>query len=399
MRATTTITTLLIFLFLGLTGCGTVWTTFGLPNLAVLEKDVTSQGARSVLLNAKDFEKIDLIAELYGVDCDKLETNHDKLETNHGKGGTESDKQRALSDEKRALSDEKRALSDEKRALSDKQRALSDKQRAVSDDGTLSDQEKALSDEKRALSDKQRDLSDKERALSDQERIKICGEKEKKNTKKTQEENTEENTEKNAKNLAKAFAFFNERTDKNTKRRRNAIQERILSASMQRCGEFKNFLRQLQTETDFFLGSAATTLGGLGAIFTPLSTVRALSGAAGIMSGIRAEFNESFFYNQMVHVITKGIDSRREDIYKKIRDEQEKDLEKYPIQAAVKDAIKFHESCSTIVGFQVAGDAIQQTRDPGLKQFQKVFKDLQGTTITINESGLTIKNSGEKNGE
>ena len=282
MRATTTITALLIFLFLGLTGCGRgpLWTALGLPKLAISDENVTSQGAEP-LLDIENFEKIDLIAELCGIKDDK--------------------------------------------------------------DGP--------------------------------QRPKICEEK---NGKENGEKTVEEKAEENAKNLAKAFAFFNKKSaeakkpeEDNTIRRRNGIQERILAASMQRCGEFKNFLRQFQTEMGFGLGAAATTLGGLGAIFTPLSTVRALSGAAGIMSGIRAEFNESFFYNQMVHVITQGIDARRAELYKKIKCRQDDPLTTYPIQAAVKDAVEFHQSCSTIVGFQVAGNAIQQTKDPGLKRLKE----------------------------
>ena len=68
-------------------------------------------------------------------------------------------------------------------------------------------------------------------------------------------------------------------------------------------------------------------------------------------------------------------------------------MKDYPIQAAVKNAVEFHESCSTIVGFEVAEDAIQQTRDPGLK-LEKFFEDFEPETTVILEdskSKLEIK--------
>lgn len=194
-------------------------------------------------------------------------------------------------------------------------------------------------------------------------------------------ETTNSSVDKARKELAEAFEVFNKY---GTSERRNAIQERILTASKLRCGRFKNHLRRFQAEMNFGLGSVTTILGGLGAIFTPASTVRALSGSAAITSGVRAEFNENFFYTLATHVITEGIDAKREEIYAKIKQRQKNESRKtYPIQAAVKDAVEYHESCSTIVGFVAAGEAIVENRNPGLKQFKKVFDDLQSGSLTI----------------
>jgi len=86
--------------------------------------------------------------------------------------------------------------------------------------------------------------------------------------------------------LARAFANFNTRPDNpGNKRRRNGIQERILASSDKLCGDYKMLLRQQQATYNFLVGSGATVLGGLGAIFTHVNTVRALSGAAAILSG------------------------------------------------------------------------------------------------------------------
>ena len=109
--------------------------------------------------------------------------------------------------------------------------------------------------------------------------------------------------------LAKGFAKFYEgigSDEDKGKLRRNAIQDRILGASKQRCGHYKNLLKALDARTNTILGIVTTALAGAGAIFTPANTVRALSGTAAIISGSRAEFNENYFANQTIQACLSG---------------------------------------------------------------------------------------------
>ena len=192
-------------------------------------------------------------------------------------------------------------------------------------------------------------------------------------------------------NLARAFKWFNE--GGGDKRRRNGIQERIIAASNQRCGEYKNFLRQFEAEGNFFLGTATTTLAGLGAVFTPAATVRALAGAAAITSGIRAEFQEDFFYTLATHVITEGIDAKREEIYKALGKRQDEEVIKYTIQAAVNDAVQYHSACTTIVGSQAASEAIRQAKNPGLERLIELKGGIDKLTGQEIKLTLSVPNS------
>lgn len=176
--------------------------------------------------------------------------------------------------------------------------------------------------------------------------------------------------------IEQAFAAFYE--DKNElELRRNRVQERLLAASNQRCNEYKQFIKQINTQTGFILGSLATTLAGVGAILTPASTVRALAGSAAITSGIRAEFQQDYFANLAVEVITKGIDARRKAIYEEIlkRREAAKDIKEYPVKAAVKDAIFYHGACGLLAGLEEAGTSIERARDPGLNTLNEMFEE------------------------
>src|SRR5262249_39567241 len=97
--------------------------------------------------------------------------------------------------------------------------------------------------------------------------------------------------------------------------RRNSIQERILAASAQRCGRYKRFLKQYEGESNFLLGGLTTALAGAGALISPVIAARALSGSAGVTSGVNAEFNDKLFAKLSVQVLTKAIEARRKAIY------------------------------------------------------------------------------------
>lgn len=96
--------------------------------------------------------------------------------------------------------------------------------------------------------------------------------------------------------------------------RRNSIQDQIMAVSEKSCTQFKISINDRITKANFAFGSIATTLAGLGAIFTDPATARGLSGASAIISGINAEYNESYLQSLTVKVITAGIDSKRAEI-------------------------------------------------------------------------------------
>jgi hypothetical protein len=155
--------------------------------------------------------------------------------------------------------------------------------------------------------------------------------------------------------------------------RRNRVQEHILAASNQRCGEYKSFLKQIDAGTNFFLGSLTTIFGGAGAIFTPQNTIRALSGAAAMTSGIRSEYNEDYFASQTIQVLTNGFEEKRKELYKDMLARRSTDMTNYPVEAAIKDSIEYHASCSLISGLEYAALSIGRVNDPGLKTMQNAL--------------------------
>jgi len=162
------------------------------------------------------------------------------------------------------------------------------------------------------------------------------------------------------------FAMRYRDTDLAGRARRSEIQERMLAASDQRCNDFKTLLQKKFSNVSFNTGVASAALSVAATIVTPLNTSKALSGLAGISSAYRAEYNQAYFANAAVQVVVAGIDSRRRTAYEQILHARNEPLGTYPLEAAVKDAIRYHGLCSTVSGLQEAGEAVRYYNEPGI---------------------------------
>ncbi len=205
------------------------------------------------------------------------------------------------------------------------------------------------------------------------------------------EKDVGEKDEYTSKELEDAFDKFYSDTPENKKKlNRNRIQERILAASQERCEEYVQFIDKQDANTNLWLGSLTTLTGGLGAIFTPVSTVRALSGTAAILNGGRAEFNETYFASKTIEVIRGGIESRRNELYTTIKTNQEKEISNYTVEAAIKDAVQFHGACSLSAGLEKITEALERVDNPGLKGAQHTLELSQKLAETMDNNGRLL---------
>lgn len=155
--------------------------------------------------------------------------------------------------------------------------------------------------------------------------------------------------------------------------RRNQLQHRIILASNVACDEYKRHLLSTQAQTNFLLGSLTTATAGLGAVFTDPATVRGLSGAAAILSGVRAEYNDAFFRRLVAEAITKGINIERDAVYDEIDKYQSRSLARYTVEAALADAIQYNARCTLIAGLENLEKSQEFFRDPGLKRLLELY--------------------------
>lgn len=170
---------------------------------------------------------------------------------------------------------------------------------------------------------------------------------------------------------------------------RNSVQDKILAVATSRCNVFKTYLRRQQSDTNFFLGSATTVAGVLGAVLPGVKDSRNLAGLAGIFSGVQAEYNQAYYSNLASHVIVQGIELRqnrmREELLKKRRD---MDIDACSMEAAINDAIAIDGTCSTLAGLMEAQESIREIERPGLGMASrtlasvKALGELQSSTLS-----------------
>lgn len=169
------------------------------------------------------------------------------------------------------------------------------------------------------------------------------------------------------------------------RQRRNRVQGRIIAASDAACDRYKRSLNALFSDANFRFGTAATTAGGLGAIFKGEDTARALAGIAGIISGVRAEYNDAYFRNKVVEVLTKAMDIVRKKRLDEIRRRESLLLLDYTVEDAIADAIQYNASCTLIAGLQETQESLQTVSDPGLKWLARTFGGAESNEAATNQ--------------
>lgn len=180
-------------------------------------------------------------------------------------------------------------------------------------------------------------------------------------------------------------------------RHRNAVQDRIMSVSTSRCNVFKTYLRRQQSDTNYLLGSATTVAGVLGAILPGANASRNLAGTAGIFSGIQAEFNSSYYSNLAAHVIVQGIELQQQRLLSQLmKDRSSRSLTDYGMEAAIKDALYFDGTCSTVAGLIEAAESIKEVSNPGLPRAAEVIASVKAmnTIAQVDKIG-TLAQTGE----
>lgn len=193
-------------------------------------------------------------------------------------------------------------------------------------------------------------------------------------------------------------AFRESRENPETKRlHRNSVQDRILSVSTSRCNVFKTFLRRQQADSNFWLGSAATVAGVVGALVSAPLATRHWAGAAGILSGVQAEFNSTYYSNLAAHVIVQGIESHQNRLLAQlVAERQTKSIDDYSMEAAIRDAIHFDGTCSTVVGLVEASDSIKEAANPGLPRAMQVIGAVKATAEVLKTDNFkAMVDSGE----
>lgn len=143
--------------------------------------------------------------------------------------------------------------------------------------------------------------------------------------------------------------------------RRNDLQDRIIAASNQRCGTFLRVLVSSKSQTQMGWGGFATLLSGAASVVTPASAARALAAGSTVSNAYLSLYNEAYFNNLTVNVISAGISKQREGLLQYMTEERKKSLSNYPVNRAIADALTYHSACNIITGLEAAATATKSS--------------------------------------
>ena len=146
-------------------------------------------------------------------------------------------------------------------------------------------------------------------------------------------------------------------TQAQLKYRRNDLQDRIIAASNQRCGTYLRVLMSSKSQNQMGMGSLTTLLSGAATVTTPISAARLLTAGSTVTSGVMGVYNEAYFNNLTVNVISAGIAKHREGLLQYMDAGRGKDMKAYPVNRAIADALSYHEACNIVTGLQAASSA------------------------------------------
>jgi uncharacterized protein YceK len=150
------------------------------------------------------------------------------------------------------------------------------------------------------------------------------------------------------------------------KYRRNELQERIIAASNQRCGAYIRMLTSSKAQTKTSWNSLSLLLSGAAAVVTHTTTAQALAAGSTASTGILSTYNEAYYNDLSLSVIADGISKKRDSIMANLKQQKNKSLLDYPVNAAISDALSYHAACNIVAGMEAASTALKEVTHPAL---------------------------------
>ena len=172
---------------------------------------------------------------------------------------------------------------------------------------------------------------------------------------------------------------------------RNSVQDRLIASSNAICRDYKNYLKKSHAATNVAFGSLATIFGGVGAIVTSATPARLFAGAASVVTGVRAEVNQSMYSMLAIEIVTKAIDKGRQEILREIDTSQRKSIDNYSIERALGDAEEYHTRCSLLSGLQEASAAVAKSSAADMENMSQTLEKMgQSAKIQIGKRNFDL---------
>lgn len=157
-----------------------------------------------------------------------------------------------------------------------------------------------------------------------------------------------------------AIVTFNANEPATQKLLRNQIQDRLKVSADQLCDEYKANVIRKQARGNFWLGTTSLFLGTTGALVKGIDAARSLSGSAAFFTGIRSEYNQDFYLDQTIAVISKAIDKRQIELYQSFKPSRDLEVSDYTVIRAINDISNYHAACSLHSAISFTDKAVEK---------------------------------------
>lgn len=149
---------------------------------------------------------------------------------------------------------------------------------------------------------------------------------------------------------------------------RNRITASLISESIQICAQHLNGIYGNEAAFNISSGGLATLSSAFAAISSG-GTASLLSAISTTASGGRALVNETVYKNMITTAVATKITEDRQQRANEILSKSQKPTSEYPIESAIIDALRFHESCSFRNGLELAlKEGTQTTKETKISQ-------------------------------
>jgi predicted small secreted protein len=146
---------------------------------------------------------------------------------------------------------------------------------------------------------------------------------------------------------------------------RDAFVEQWMARSDYLCRQFKDKIIRSARDSKLGTDVLTTLLAGLATIFTPVSTIRPLAGAATIVSGAGAAVETDVFAQQAGEVIASAIQTARENQANQIEHNLSFNTKVYNIYRAQRDVVEYHNMCSLETALNQIRSSLKATSPDG----------------------------------
>lgn len=145
---------------------------------------------------------------------------------------------------------------------------------------------------------------------------------------------------------------------KSCKYQRNLLIGDLIAISDGMCENHMKTILGNEATTNIITGTFTNAFSGAATITTGAIAKSILAGLAFFSNSERSLINETVYKSVLVPAIIKKINeirlNERNTLIKKYEDNKNADYEDYPVSFAIADIIKYHQTCSFMVGLQKA---------------------------------------------